>query len=496
MKMQSRTRAIDKIYKRRDRYEIPDWQRQEVWTRSKKQNLIDTLLRRWKLPKFYFLKVSDDPEGYEVVDGQQRLVTIFEFFADELPLAVQTAKEFGGGRYSELPDDIVDDFDDYEIEFDEIEDATEEEVKVFFQRLQEGLPLTSAEKLNSVHSNLRDFVLTQVGHPFLKKTSTSDRRYGHFDILAKVAAIEIDGIEVGLRFDDLRAVFESQSAFSSDSNVAKRLVAALEFVDAGFDEAAGRALRNRTIVQSLLTLVCSLLRFGDITGHEERIRTFFLAFLRELNRQVELGQRASDPQYLDFQRTVNANIKDGPKIRQRILLRKLFEATPDFVYSLDASSAISEIGIKRSIEGDAARILELVAHLNEGYSAQNGTDLFKATNRTAQALARISKPINDFGDYESLIDDLYFLFHEAVGTRLEGRTPVAFKDINMLRTNLRHDVDHGSGGRVKAKRKQIGATFRKYAGAHSPMGLAPELFVLVQANLLSALKRDLEGFQL
>jgi hypothetical protein len=46
MKMQSRTRAIDRIYKRRDRYEIPEWQRQEVWSRSKKQNLIDTILRR------------------------------------------------------------------------------------------------------------------------------------------------------------------------------------------------------------------------------------------------------------------------------------------------------------------------------------------------------------------------------------------------------------------------------------------------------------------
>lgn len=192
---------------------------------------------------------------------------------------------------------------------------------------------------------------------------------------------------------------------------------------------------------------------------------------------------------------MNANIKDGPKIRQQILLRKLFEAAPDFVYSLDAS-AISEIGIKRSIEDDAARILELVAHLNEGYSARHGTDLFKATNRSAKALARISKPIHDFGDYESLIDDLYFLFHEAVGTRLDGRTPVAFKDVSTLRTNLRHDVDHGSGGRVKAKRKQIGKTFRKYAGAPSPVGLAPELFVLVQSNLLSALKRDLEGIQL
>jgi uncharacterized protein with ParB-like and HNH nuclease domain len=90
MKMNSRKRAIDKIYKRRDRFEIPDWQRQEVWGPSKKQSLIDTILRGWKLPKFYFLRVSDTPESFEVVDGQQRLVTIWEFFEDELPLSEKT----------------------------------------------------------------------------------------------------------------------------------------------------------------------------------------------------------------------------------------------------------------------------------------------------------------------------------------------------------------------------------------------------------------------
>src|SRR3990172_2363466 len=124
MKMQSKTRAIDKIYKRRDRYEIPEWQRQEVWNRSKKQNLIDTILRGWKLPKFYFLKISDNPDTYEVVDGQQRLVTIFEFLDNELSLLEESAKEFGGQTYDDLTDKVKDKFDDYEIEYDLIEEAS------------------------------------------------------------------------------------------------------------------------------------------------------------------------------------------------------------------------------------------------------------------------------------------------------------------------------------------------------------------------------------
>jgi uncharacterized protein with ParB-like and HNH nuclease domain len=63
MKMTSPKRALDKIYKRRNRYEIPEWQREKVWEKGKKQKLIDSILRGWKLPKFYFLKTGLESGG-------------------------------------------------------------------------------------------------------------------------------------------------------------------------------------------------------------------------------------------------------------------------------------------------------------------------------------------------------------------------------------------------------------------------------------------------
>lgn len=490
MKMESKKRAIDKIYKRRDRYEIPEWQRQEVWSQSKKQMLIDTILRGWKLPKFYFLKVSSDPETYEVVDGQQRLVTIWEFFDNEVELAEETAARFGGKTYGELPDSVTDTYDDYEIEFDEIEEASEEEVKEFFQRLQEGLPLTSAEKLNSVHSNLRDFLFKLTKHPFLEKVATSDRRHGHFDILAKVAAIEIDGIDVGLRYDDLRAVFESQSKFAATSNVAKRIKAALDFMNSVTDDDLGRLLRNRTIVQSFLTLTCSLIGSDKLLGHEARIRQFAIRFLQELNKQVELGQRTTDPKYLDFQRTISANVKGGARVRQEVLIQKLLVGDPGFVEILDPS-VVAQSGLRGVIASAASEIGQLIGKLNDEYSAKYGKDLFKATNKTTQALATLKKVVEDYEGYGNLIDALYFLLHEGTGDRLEGNTPASFADVNALRTNLRHDVDHGKEQKVRAKRKTLASVFQKYAGEPSPAGLAPERFIVVQANLLSAIEHDL-----
>lgn len=65
--------------------------------------------------------------------------------------------------------------------------------------------------------------------------------------------------------------------------------------------------------------------------------------------------------------------------------------------------------------------------------------------------------------YKAFIDDLYFLFCESVGQRLGTQPPQSFADVKTLRTDLQHDVDHGDQGKVKAKRKKIGATFKKYS---------------------------------
>src|SRR6266446_925999 len=98
MKMELRRKALDKIYKRRDKIEMPDFQREEVWPDSKKQLLIDSILRGWHLPKFYLRKSTD--RTYECVDGQQRLNAIFEFLEGKLDLPAETAKAFGGLNYS------------------------------------------------------------------------------------------------------------------------------------------------------------------------------------------------------------------------------------------------------------------------------------------------------------------------------------------------------------------------------------------------------------
>lgn len=132
-----------------------------------------------------------------------------------------------------------------------------------------------------------------------------------------------------------------------------------------------------------------------------------------------------------------------------------------------------------------------IGRLNSAYAASHGEDLFKATNKTTQALLNLGKPAADMTGYSAFIDDLYFVFRESIGQRLTSALPQSFIDVNTLRTDLQHDVDHGEQGKVRAKRKKIGTTFNQYSGVKSPEVLEPSRFVLVQANLLSAVELDL-----
>lgn len=489
MKMQAQSRALDKLYKRRDRYEIPDWQRTPVWNVKKQQLLIDTILRGWRLPKFYFVKIEGDQ--MEVVDGQQRLNAIFSFFANELALSDDSAEEFGGKYYKDLNPEFSDAFDDFEVDYDEISDAAEPVLKQFFQRLQQGLPLTSSERLNSEHSKLRDFCKKLAKHPFFAESiMVPDTRFAHFDIASKVATIEIEGIGAGLRYDDIKPVFEGHSNFASASALAKRLRQAFDFLAAAFPS-KDAALKNRTIVQSVVTLACKLVATGEAKGLETEFRKFVHSFMKELSHQIDLGQAATDFDFLRFQKSINANVKAGAKTRHEILLRKAFLHHPDLAAAFDPA-ALKESGISTRVTELAEQIPGHVNRLNTSYAATHGKDLFKATNKTVTALLSLKKPVKNLEDYKTFVGHLYVLFREAIGERLADEDlPSSFVDVNTLRTDLQHDVDHGKASKVKAKKVKIGDTFKRFGGATSPEALDPERFVLVQANLLTALDHDL-----
>ena len=214
-------------------------------------------------------------------------------------------------------------------------------------------------------------------------------------------------------------------------------------------------------------------------------------FVKGLAEEVEKGREATDTDYITFQKSVNANVRSGPATRHKILLRKLFQFDPDIldltddrvVASADFSGEIVELG---------RDIRKMTALVNDAHAATAGVDLFKSTNKTAEALNALSEPIASYGDYKCLVEHLYFQFWEGPGSKLTQK-PQSFADINALRTELEHDTDHGKAKDVMKKKLRYGQVFQMYAGSTSPSVASPARFPLMQLRLLQAVKSDLQG---
>jgi hypothetical protein len=205
---------------------------------------------------------------------------------------------------------------------------------------------------------------------------------------------------------------------------------------------------------------------------------------------VELGLDATDADYVQFQRSINANVRGAAKERHEILLRKLLRTDPSFV-KLFGPTIVAESGLAADIKRIGENIGDLIERVNAKYSSKHGEDLIKATNKTSAALRKLAHPVHGYEEYKELISNLYFVFREGVGGRLDGKLPQSFADVNLLRTDMQHDVDHGKKGAVASKRRKISTAFGKYVSGATPITLEPEHFPIFHAGILNALETDL-----
>lgn len=140
----------------------PDFQRLLVWDDWRKSRFIESLLLRIPIPVFYV--AADTADKWSVVDGVQRLSTIFNFMNDGFTLkGLEFLNDFHDCRFTDLPGNMQRRIRETELIVNVIEEPTPPEVmyNVFLRVNTGGIKLNSQEIRNAmIRGEARQFLKT------------------------------------------------------------------------------------------------------------------------------------------------------------------------------------------------------------------------------------------------------------------------------------------------------------------------------------------------
>lgn len=339
-----RERTVWQIFRMRDRIQLdPDYQRLgNVWAPDNRQLLVDTVLNKFDVPKIYLHKFSRPLHkagktfDFAIVDGKQRLETLWNFIEGKFTLApdfelFRDAKVSAGGMgYMELGNhypDLKADFDGFLLSVTLIETDDLEMIEEMFSRLNEAAPLTAPEKRNAYGGPLPGAIRKLTKEPFFaKKLPFENRRYRHFDLATKFLLAEFEGKVVDtkkVRLDDFVYHFSSQPR-TRTLPFAKKTQANLARISQIFGD-KDALLRQVGMVM----LYYHLFRIANKEGWVRDItrkKLFEFEKKRAHNRELmETGAKGVDLDLIEFDRYAQSP-NDGGAIRFRlsILLKKAF----------------------------------------------------------------------------------------------------------------------------------------------------------------------------
>lgn len=203
----------------------PNFQRGEVWPKSKKQRLIDSVLREWHVPPIHVIE-NPDTRKQEVLDGQQRLVAIRDFVRGEFvvdgsiePLDPKI-QDLDGKKYRDLPDEVQRQFDQFTLRLYRIVDFKPSEPAELFYRLNQPSNLTGAEQRNAFYGPVRDQIRELV-HSLesrgigKEQFGFSNARMAYDDVICRVAlTVKRGTIATKIIGNDLVELYRSEEALA------------------------------------------------------------------------------------------------------------------------------------------------------------------------------------------------------------------------------------------------------------------------------------------
>ena len=330
----------------------PEYQRVGgVWTREKKQLLIDSLINGFDIPKLYLQEFTPpkniDGHAYKfaIIDGKQRLQAIWDFIDGKFPLAddfkyLRDSKvQAGGLKYDALSAEypyIKSQFDAYSLHIVMIKTDDTELIEELFSRLNEAVPLNAPEKRRALGGPLPPKIDGIAEHQFFKNCLPfPDNRYRHKDLAAKFLYIEHKDCITNTKKSDLdkfvtdfklHQATDHEESIQKLSKICTQVQTILDMAKSLFSE-QDRMLRRIAMVTVYYHLWRGISNNLITLGSDQDLRTMLVQFEsdRDNNRKLaeEKGESASEvnTELLEFDKhSQTPNDAYAIRIRLEILL--------------------------------------------------------------------------------------------------------------------------------------------------------------------------------
>lgn len=405
----------------------PEYQRGPVWTVRQRQMLIDSLMRGYHLPLFYFREI--DVKGrrgisyrYEIIDGQQRVNSIVGFrngnFAlldptdprSRFPLHLRGDEpEWAGLSFDRMPEELLNRFLNSKVSVAEITESDAIEARDLFVRLQGGTDLTAQERRDALPGELSEVVARvggkldiAQGHPVFQDlmgmTPLTDRGRTR-QLVAQLIAIAVSYDQLHKiedvnkpRLDDL---YYDYLELGSIAPVIRRVEGYLAEIKERMAGLPALKLPNHVMMHLVLLWLQSDGKFTS--GWKDQVRPQIVHFMAEL-RKSQIKHRdkgVANEFYTHYTVRARTNADRGETIRHRHAffmdwLQRTIEFTPvdprrsfdwierEYVYlKFDGVCAYAE---DEDICGDSERIPfgEVAVHHVVPHSEGGRTELSNA----------------------------------------------------------------------------------------------------------------------
>jgi hypothetical protein len=347
------TRTLIWWHSRRDSIDFsPPYQRRgRLWSKQDKGFLIDSIVNGFDIPKLYLADfqygnslLNERKLPYAIIDGKQRLETVFEFFDNELTLNADfvfrgdPSLSLGGLSLRDLRRSyrhIADEFENFSFDIMSVVAEDEKDVNELFVRLNRSKPLTGAEVRNAISGPVTDVIRRLTEHTvFGEAIRFSTKRAGDQNAAAKILLFEYEGRPVGTKKSNL-------DDFARGTNIDKnRLELAARRALDTLDSMSEVFLPNDELLTSsgVFPVYFWLVRSVQSQFHED-IRPFLIYFEVERRKhresQKDLGPAAQvDQQYARYD-TLNRSTNDAVSHRGRVeILKSAFFDYLDDEYDL------------------------------------------------------------------------------------------------------------------------------------------------------------------